>query len=184
MGIRGKALSWLRSFLTGRTQQVRLGDSLSSSVDVTSVIVQGSTLGPDLFTIFADSLLRSVSLPFDGFADDIQFLADVIVKSKSEVQAELDKISIWSDENNMPLSFEKTIAMHCGHCQPFHEYHIKDQVIKAVNNFTDLGVRRSANAPYSSHCEALATKASKVAGAIRRAFLSNSRSLLWPAFEL
>ena len=73
MGIRGKALSWLGSFLTGRTQQVLVGDSLSSSVDVTSGIVQGSTLGPDLFTIFADSLLRSVSLPVDGFVDDIKF---------------------------------------------------------------------------------------------------------------
>ena len=74
--------------------------------------------------------------------------------------------------------------MHCGHCQPFHEYHIKDQVTKVVDNFTDLGVRRSAYAPYSGHCEALATKACKVAGTIHRAFRSNSRSLLWPAFEV
>ena len=111
---------------------MRVGDSLSSSVDVSSGIVQGSTLGPDLFTIFADSLLRSVSLPVDGFADDIKFLADVTVKSKSEVQAELDKISIWADEKNMPLSFEKPLLCTVGIVNHFMNTTLKTKSSKRL----------------------------------------------------
>ena len=43
-GICGKALEWLSSLSTCRTFRVRVGDALSVSVDVTSGIIQGSTL--------------------------------------------------------------------------------------------------------------------------------------------
>ena len=36
VGVSNRALQWFRSFLSGRTQQVRVGDCLSSTCDVTS----------------------------------------------------------------------------------------------------------------------------------------------------
>ena len=44
--ISNRALQWFGSFRSGRTQQVSIGDCLSSTCDVTSGTVQGSTLGP------------------------------------------------------------------------------------------------------------------------------------------
>jgi len=44
-------LSWIFSFLTGRTQQVKHGFHLSSPIPINSSIVQGSGLGPTLYII-------------------------------------------------------------------------------------------------------------------------------------
>jgi hypothetical protein len=72
--------------------------------------------------------------------------------------------------------------MHCGYHQPLHDYHIGNTKLQTVDNFADLGVRRTACGGYSGHSEALAAKAARISGAIRRAFRSRSRELLWPAF--
>ena len=48
-GIHGLTLQWIENFLTGRTQQVILEGQLSSEAKVTSVVPQGSVLGPLLF---------------------------------------------------------------------------------------------------------------------------------------
>ena len=46
----------------------------------------------------------------------------------------------------------------------------------------DLGILRTADASYSNHCQAIAAKASRTAGAIRYAFRSRDCNLMWAAF--
>ncbi|KAG8240524.1 hypothetical protein J6590_106646 [Homalodisca vitripennis] len=44
-GVRGVALSWFRSFLTGREQRVRVGHAVSAPLPVTTGVPQGSMAG-------------------------------------------------------------------------------------------------------------------------------------------
>ena len=46
-GITGRALEWFSSFLSERTNQVRVRIHLPSVKEVTSSVVEGSVLGPD-----------------------------------------------------------------------------------------------------------------------------------------
>ncbi|KAG8261009.1 hypothetical protein J6590_083876 [Homalodisca vitripennis] len=48
MGVRGVALDWFRSYLTGRTQRVKVGNSLSPPLPVTVGVPQGAVLSANL----------------------------------------------------------------------------------------------------------------------------------------
>ena len=75
IGITGIALKWFRSFLVGRSYQVKIGDCLSEAMDLDCGVAQGSVLGPRLFNIYIEPLYKEIKpLNFDieGFADDHQ----------------------------------------------------------------------------------------------------------------
>ena len=74
-GIKGSAFRWVQSFLSERTQAVRISGVLSSSVTVTSEVIQGSSLGCNLFTIFIDSLLAELNN--SASSDDLKFIANL-----------------------------------------------------------------------------------------------------------
>ena len=69
-GIRGHLLSWIESFLTGRSQKVLVEGKSSSSVPVASGVPQGTVLGPMLFLLYINDLSDNVSFTTRLFADD------------------------------------------------------------------------------------------------------------------
>ena len=165
LGIKGRALEWLSSFL-------------APTADVTSGVIQGSTLGPVLYDIFIDSLLRKIKLPSQAFADDFKFIADVIAQPRVVIQAEVDTIVTWADDHGTPLSIDKCSVLHCGKNQPNNDYYIKSAALKSVDRVVDLGVERSADATYSAHCARVVAKATRVCGMIRHFSLEQSQALV------
>ena len=69
-GIQGKALSWVRAFLTGRTQQMLVEETVSMKYPVTSGVPQGLVLGPLPFLLYVNDIPDHSSSGIKLFADD------------------------------------------------------------------------------------------------------------------
>ena len=69
-GIRGKALNWIRSFLSNRRQRVVLRNGTSDWKNVHSGVLQGSILGPLLFLIYVNDMPDCVMSTTKMFAHD------------------------------------------------------------------------------------------------------------------
>ena len=182
LGIEGRALTWLSSFISGRTFQVRIGNALYDLATVQSGVIQGSTLGPILYNISINPLLRKLALSSQGFAADLKFVTDVLAHSRNRMQQEVDNISLWADEHCTLLLIKKCTVLHCGRQQPNSDYTIHHVVMKRVDVLSDLSVIRSCNITFTEHCHNAVAKVSKISGLIRHVFRSRHRKILWPAF--
>ena len=61
LGIKGKLLDWIKSFLTDRTQYVVVNGFLSDPCKVISGVPQGSVLGPLLFLVLIGDIDDDIS---------------------------------------------------------------------------------------------------------------------------
>ena len=116
LGITGVALQWYRSFLTGRTQRVKINNEYSDSVEVPYGTPQGSVLGPPLFNTNVRSqpkVFQHCKFNTSSFADDsngrrtfaLSFQFQVI---KHEVVKCLKLIVEWSHAHYMKINPDKT----------------------------------------------------------------------------
>ena len=116
IGISGTALQWFKSFLTGRSQRVVVGDSFSDPLTLKFGVPQGSVLGPVLFNIYTRSISNVFSkcgFTSSGYADDnsgscvftSQFQYDVLI---SLIPVLLSNIKSWMDYHFLKLNEDKT----------------------------------------------------------------------------
>jgi len=65
-GVKSSVVIWVREFLVGHTQMVRLGGQPSKEVKVTSGVPQGSILGPLLFLVYVNDIRRNIDSCIDS----------------------------------------------------------------------------------------------------------------------
>ena len=71
LGIQGKTLHWIQTFLGGRTQRVIVNGKLSVPHNVISGVPQGSVIGPLLFLVLIGDIDEATLHTFiASFADD------------------------------------------------------------------------------------------------------------------
>lgn len=71
LGVSGSMLTWLHSYLIGRTLLVKLASSLTRQIEVTSGVPQRSHLGPFLFRLFVNDIGTDLKENVLLFADDV-----------------------------------------------------------------------------------------------------------------
>ena len=104
-GITGILWRWLEAYFRNQIQYVRINNTLSHSVSVTSGFLQGSILGPLLFVLYINNLpdCLSLTLPFI-YADDTKCIKTISSSDDIQLmQSNLDAISQWSSETELFL---------------------------------------------------------------------------------
>ena len=114
-GITGQVQRWIKSFLQGRRQGVRVGEAVSGWKKVTSGIPQGSVLGPTLFVLFINDLPQVVESRVALFADDTKVFREIQSdEDREKLQQDIDELLIWSKKWQLPFNESKCKVMHYG----------------------------------------------------------------------
>ena len=74
-GVSGTALDWVKSYLTGRTQSVKVSGGTSAPRTLAYGVPQGSVLGPVLFTLYTSPIhliMHTQGVRDHEYADDTQ----------------------------------------------------------------------------------------------------------------
>ena len=114
-GCKGTVLEWFRSYLTNRTQQVRYNDVCSKLLSTEYGVPQGSVLGPLLFIIYINDLVKVCpeDCNIKMFADDT--LIYVTGESSMEVERKMNVafnvVEEWMNINRLKMNAGKTKYM-------------------------------------------------------------------------
>ena len=95
--------------MINRKQCVRIGDSFSDTIDVSSGVPQGSVLGAYIFAVVAGSFVSNDdSCPLIKFTDDFIFCFPIYKNSNnSHVNIQHSRLIDWSEHVLLPLNISK-----------------------------------------------------------------------------
>ena len=167
-GVSGKALNWFKSYLTDRSQRIKLGNCLSSKSDLSFGVPLGSVLGPLLFTLYTtplSSLISGHATPYHLYADDsqlyISFSSGDSAAALNGLQSCLASVQSWMSTNKLKLNPDKTEFLLVWNERqrskylsmiPIEPLDIKTYPEKSVRN---LGVIFDKNFNFCSHISAI-----------------------------
>ena len=103
---------WVKKFLLGRSQRVRVDRQLSEKVRVTSGVPQGSALGSLVLHTYVNDICKNIEFKIRLFADDGIIYRKIMDSSHTDnLQMDLNKLGKWAVENEMKINPGKSKAV-------------------------------------------------------------------------
>jgi hypothetical protein len=155
VGVGGTALQWFTSYLSKRTQQVKVDGVTSEKINLNTGVPQGSCLGPVLFTAYVADLFRIIQkhlIDAHGYADDHQlylsFRPSPTTNQLDAVTAMekcVSELRAWMITNWLMVNDSKTEVMLIGTKQQLERVQISsikvgEDDIQPVTSVRNLGV--------------------------------------------
>ena len=173
-GVSGNIKQWIQSFLTGRSQTVKVNNEESPAAPVISGIPQGSVLGPLLFVIYINDLPGAVDSNVYLFADDTKLLRKIETEADAKaLQRDLDILESWSERWLLKFNADKCHVLTIGrfeHIQHTERYTLYGNELEHVFEEKDLGVYIDSELKFDEHISSKVNKANAMVGLIRRSF--------------
>ena len=184
-GVRGSALRWFESYLSGRTQYVEFNVICSESCQIKCGVPQGSILGPLLFLLHINDLCNvSKVVDFILFADDTnKFFSHKDFNLLSEtLNSEMCKLTQWCRANKLSINFKKSNFMVF---RPRQRRQTLDLSIQLDNNKIDcvketvfLGVILDEHLSWKPHILSVSRRVSKSIGIIYKSSFCLTQNFL------
>ena len=173
-GIDGAILAWIKAFLTGRTQVVKVNGEDSFPAPVISGIPQGSVLGPLLFVIYINDLPETLSSDVFLFADDTKIFREITsIQDSTSLQHDIDLLEQWTKKWLLDFNIKKCHVLTLGkleHVKHTQRYCLSGNELEHVFEEKDLGVTFDNELKFEDHISAKVSKANAITGLIRRSF--------------
>ena len=114
-GIDGPLLAWFESYLTNRRQRVVLPNGNSDWKEIKAGVPQGCILGPLLFIIYINDIVKENQSLIRIFADDttLYMIVDRPDLAAQTLNNDLQRISVWSELWLVNFNPKKTETMLC-----------------------------------------------------------------------
>ena len=172
-GVRHTSINIISSYLSGRTQCVKIRNTFSSFRDVIMGVPQGSILGPILFLIYINDLPKlSDEMTCLSYADDTA----IIFKNKCSTSLQITvnvlmlRISEWFRANLLSLNVSKTYTQHyTTRCLDFNlSVNINNIPVEEKDNLKYLGIVIDKSLKFTKHIDNLSSIISRNIGIIAR----------------
>jgi hypothetical protein len=173
IGIGGKLLELMKSYLSDRKMRVILNGCFSREFTATSGVPQGSHLGPLFFIIYLNDIADIFkSSKFIAYADDLK-IWKVVNDEKDSValQEDINRLYLYCNQNDLFLNTSKCkIVSYTRKWSPLiTDYSINGQILECVESIDDLGVTFDNELKFNTHIEKISKKAYKMLGFLIRA---------------
>lgn len=168
----------INSYLTGRSQYVRIGKTNSSTLDLSQGIGQGTILGPLLFAMYINDVVDVIKYcSFHLYADDLQVIICGPYRNLSllfdQINSDLASISLWAKHNGLTLNAAKT---QCLFIQLTSRVCLKDLPSLLLNgvalsfseNVKNLGVVMNSRLKWSDHAVYICSRVHAALYTLRR----------------
>ena len=173
LGIYGASRPLLKlfaSYLMERKAYVSYNGFQSEMYNITSGVPQGSNLGPLMFVLFIDPLLKAFTCRVAAYADDIKIFHEINdERDVALLQHNINFLCEWCKTNGLILNIEKCHSVSFARIKfSPHGYNIDASVLPSLELVRDLGVYFTSALSFSYHIEQLASSACKILGFIKR----------------
>ena len=196
-GLTGPLLTWLKSYLTDRTQQVLIGNTTSSYRTTNAGCPQGSVLGPLLALIYLNGLSTETTSDILFFADDTSLYAshnkDNFIMTQTTLQHDLGNIQRYGHKWKITFNGTKTIqqTFSLKNTPNIPRLVFDGQTIPIRDNHKHLGINISSDLRFKTHVNETIKKVNKALGPIypiakyipRRILLQIYTTYIQPYFD-
>ena len=170
-GISGSLLSWFESYLSERRQRVILPGTQSDWNYIHAGVPQGSILGPLLFLLYINDIVKDIQSNIRHFADDTSLFIAVENPDTAALNSDLEKITKWA--NDWLVSFNpiktETLLISRKLTQPAHPpLHMLNKQIADVENHKHLGLYFNNDGSWHTHITYIKEKAWKRINIMRK----------------
>ena len=158
-------ITWIKSWLTQRTQCVVVAGVSFSSVSVLSGVPQGTVLGPLLFLLYINDIASGVSSSIRLFADDCILYRTIKCEADSIIlQRDLDLLSQWTVLWQMKFNVSKCVLIRCSRSLNLFQYNYQlyNHTLDVRDEHLYLGVLLHKSLSWSNHIAKTTAKASQL----------------------
>ena len=183
LNVTGRAYNYIQDFLTDRTFQVRVGESLSDSKTQENGVPQGAVLSPTIFNILIDAVATIPDIfphvDLGQFADDTalwikaldcpDFGPEACNKLREKIRKPLEKLLKILRDIGFKVNVKKTQVIFFNRPRKGREYiKINDKTIESSDSVTYLGMTLDTKLTYSEHIDNLINKGEKGLNILRK----------------